>query len=43
MSQKMVIGAKRKEMESFDRMKVYRVVTRESMERDAEGKMISIK
>ena len=42
MSQKMVIEAKRKEMERFKRMKVYRVVTRESMERDKEGKMISI-
>ena len=42
-SQKMVIEAKRKEMEGFKRMKVYRVVTRESMERDEEGKMISIK
>ena len=39
----MVIEAKRKEMERFKRMKVYRVVTRESMERDEEGKMISIK
>ena len=38
MSQKMVIDAKR-----FKRMKVYRVVTRESIERDKEGKMISIK
>ena len=43
MSQKMVIEAKRKEMERFKRMKVYRVVTKESMERDDEGKMISIK
>ena len=43
MSQKMVIEAKRKEMERFKRMKVYRVVTRESMERDEEGKMISFK
>ena len=43
MSQKMVIEAKRKEMERFKRMKVYRVVTRESMKRDEEGKMISIK
>ena len=43
MSQKMVIEAKRKEMEKFKRMKVYRVVTRESMKRDEEGKMISIK
>ena len=33
MSQKMVIEAKRKEMEIFNRMKVYRVVTREFMER----------
>ena len=31
MSQKMVIEAKRKEMERFKRIKVYRVVTRESM------------
>ena len=30
-------------MEIFKRMKVYRVVTRESMKRDEEGKMISIK
>ena len=43
MSQKMVIEAKRQETERFKRMKVYRVVTRESMERDVEGKMISIK
>ena len=43
MSQKMVIGEKRKEMERVKRMKVYRVVTRESMERDEEGKMISFK
>ena len=39
----MVIEAIRKEMEIFERMKVYRVVTRESMERDEEVKMISIK
>ena len=43
MSQKMVIEAKRKEMERFKRMKVYRVVTRESVKGDEEGKMISIK
>ena len=43
MSQNMVIEAKRKEIERFKRMKVYRVVTRESMKRDEEGKMISIK
>ena len=43
MSRKMVIEAKGKEMERFKRMKVYRVVTRKSMERDEEGKMISIK
>ena len=43
MSQKMVIEATRKVMERFKRMKVYRVVTRESMERDEEVKMISIK
>ena len=43
MSQKMVMKAKRMEMERFKRMKVYRVVTRESMKRDEEGKMISIK
>ena len=43
MSHKMVIEAKRKEMERFKKMKVYRVVTRESMKRDEEGKMISIK
>ena len=43
MSQKMVIEAKRKEMDRFRRMQVYRVVTRESMKRDEEGKMISIK
>ena len=42
-SQKMVIEAKRKEMERFKRMKVYRVVTRKSMERDEEVKMISVK
>ena len=43
MSQKMVIEVKRKELQRFKRIKVYRVVTRESMERDEEGKMISIK
>ena len=44
MSQKTVIEAKRrKEMERFKRMKVYRDVTRELMERDEEEKMISIK
>ena len=43
LSQKVVLEAKRKEMQRFKRMKVYRVVTRESMERDEEGKMISIK
>ena len=43
-SQKMVLEAKRKEMERIKRMKVYRLVTRESMEQDEEGKkMISIK
>ena len=36
-SQIMVIEAKRKEMERFKRMKVYRVVTRKSMESD-EGR-----
>ena len=34
MSQKIVNEAKRKEMDRFKRMKVYRVVTRESMEKD---------
>ena len=43
LSQKMVIEAKRKDMERFKRMKVYRVLTRESMERDEDGKMSSIK
>ena len=43
MSQKMVIEAKRKEMERVKRMNVYRVVTRESMERDEERNMISFK
>ena len=43
MSQKMLIEAKRKEMERYKRTKVYRVVTRESMERDEEEKMVSIK
>ena len=42
LSQKIVKEAKRKEMERFKRMKVYRVVTRESVKRDEEGKMISI-
>ena len=42
MSQKMVIEAKCKEMQRFMRMKVYRAATKESMERDEEGKMISI-
>ena len=37
MSQKMAIEAKRKEMERFKRMRVCRVVTKESME-TAEGK-----
>ena len=32
-SQEMVLDAKRKEMERFKRMKVYGVVTRESMEK----------
>ena len=41
-SQKMVTEAKRKEMDRFKRMKVYCVVTRESMKRYEEGKMISI-
>ena len=41
MSQKMVIEAKRKEMEIFMRMKAYLVVTRESIKRD-EGKMIRV-
>ena len=40
-SQKMVIEAKRKEMKIFKRMKVYPVVTGESIERDVEGKMLS--
>ena len=40
-SQKMVTEAKRKEKERFNRMKVYRFVTRESMKRDEEGKMTS--
>ena len=39
----MVVEAKSKEMERFKRMKVYRVVTSESTERDEEAKMISIK
>ena len=43
MSLKMVIEAKREEMERFKRMNVYRVVAREKMERGEEGKMISIK
>ena len=43
MSQKMVIEAKRKKMERVERMKMYRVVTREFMERDGEVMMISIK
>ena len=38
-----MIEAKRKEMERFNRMKVCRVVTNESMKRDEEGKKISIK
>ena len=42
MSQKMVIEAKRKEMDRSKRMNVYRVVTKESMERDEEVKMVSI-
>ena len=42
-TQKMVIEATRKEIERFNRRKVYRVVTREPMERDEEAKMISIK
>ena len=36
MSRKMVMEAKRKDMERFKRMKVYRVVTRESMEGDKD-------
>ena len=35
--------AKLKEMVRFKRMKVYLVVTGESMERDEEGEMISVK
>ena len=42
MSQKTVIEAQHKEMERFQRMKMYRVVTRESMERDEEVKMIRL-
>ena len=42
-SQKMVIEAKRKDMGRFKRMKVCRVVARESTERDEEEKMTSIK
>ena len=38
MSQQMVIEAKRKVMERFKRLKVYRVVTREFMNGDEEGK-----
>ena len=40
---KMVEAAKRDELSRFARMNVYRVVTRESMENDADGKMISVK
>ena len=43
MSHKMVIDAKRKKMERFKRMKVYRVVNTESIERDEEEKMTSTK
>ena len=32
-----------KEMNRFKRMKLYRVVTRDSMEKDEEEKMVSIK
>ena len=39
----MVIEAKRKEMERFKSLNMYRLVTREFMERDEEGKMVSIK
>ena len=39
----MVIEAKLKEMERVKRMKVYRVVTMDTMQRDEEGKTISIK
>ena len=42
-SQKVVIEARRKEKGRFKRMNVYRVVTRGSLERDEEGKMLSIK
>ena len=38
MSQKMVLEAKRKEMKRFKRMNVCGGVTRESMEKDEEGK-----
>ena len=41
-NQKMEIEAKRKDMERFKRMKVYRVVTRESMGWNEEGEMIRI-
>ena len=43
MSLTMVIEAKRKEMDRFNKMKVYRAVARESMERDEERKILSIK
>ena len=43
MSQKMMIEAKRKEMDRCKRMKVCRVATKEYLERDEEVKMISIK
>ena len=35
--------AKRKELDRFKRMKVYPCVTRRSMEKDADGNMISVK
>ena len=40
---KMVIEAKRMDMKRFNRMEVYRVVTRKPMEKDEEEKMISIR
>ena len=43
MDSTLVHAAKRKELDRFKRMTVYRVVKRRSMEKDADGKMISAK
>ena len=43
MDSTLVHAAKRKELDRFKRMKVHPVVTRRSMEKDADRKMVSVK